>query len=267
MIRVKMLGLVLVAVFAISALAASAASAAGGPDWWVKKSTLLPEKLAAGNSAGIESTGVPVEFKLKTTIKGVTGTIKCKVLKVTAGELIGGVPGTDKNTNEFTECKGEGFAALCEVKSATGVKEVIGPFGVKTTLVFLEEVEEKRLHALDRFLPEAGTTFVSFKLAGGFCPNVGEVHVKGCVLAELWQGGAVAAEKALAKEDELNFPEPPIEKYELWNGTAFEKLTCPLKSQFQAEAEQPATQVGRVKTGFTAAAKTLGFEEAGWIKE
>lgn len=263
MLRARTLGIALVAVFAISAFAASAASAAGGPDWYVKQSGVTG-KLASGKVAGIESTGVPVEFKLKTKIKGVTGTIKCKVLKVTAGEIDGGVPGTDKNVNEFTECKGEGFAALCEVKSATSVKEVIGPFTVKTTLVFPEGVVT---HADDRFLPATGSTFVTFKLAGSLCPNVGEVHVKGCVLAELWQGGVVAGEKVLAKENELNFPEPPIEKYEVWNGTAFEKAICKLTSQFQSEEEQPSTQVGRVKTGFTPTAKALGYEEAGWIKE
>ena len=260
--RLKVMGLALVAVFAISAMASATASASG-PLWWVKKSG-VSKRLAAGESAGIESTATPVEFKLKTSIKGTTGVIKCKVLKVTGASIIGGSPGTDKNTNEFTECKGEGFAALCEVKSATGVKETIGPFGVNTTLVFAEGV---RNHALDRFLPEAGNTFVSFELQGGFCPNKGKVHVEGCVLAELWQNGAASASGALAKENELEFPATPIEKYEVENGNVFEKKTCKLTSKFEAEAAEPATQVGRVKTGYTAAAKAEGFEEGGWIEK
>jgi hypothetical protein len=265
MARIRILGLCLVAVFALSAVAAATASAVGGPIWIVKKSGVT-EELAAGKTVGVESTSTPVEFKLKTTIKGITGTIKCKVLVVSAAELIGGKPGTDKNVNEFKECKGEGFAALCTVSSATGVSGVIGPFGVKTTLVF--PAGGARALALDRFLPEAGTEFVKFKLSGGLCPDVGTVNVKGCVLAEVWQGGASAASGALAAENELEFPATPITAYEIWTGSAFKSETgCSLTSQFGTETPSASTQVGRVKVGFTAAAKTAGYEQSGWRKE
>jgi hypothetical protein len=249
-------------VFALSAAVAASASASG-PLWYVKKAGLA-ERLPVGTSVGVESTGVVVEFKLKTSIKATTGVIKCSVLTVSSATITGASPGTDKSTEEFSKCKGEGFAALCEVKSATGVKEVIGPFNVATTLVFQEGV---RNHALDRFLPEAGTTFVSFELAGTLCPNKGKVHVEGCVLAELWQAGAASTSGALAKENELNFPEPSLEKYEIENGSVFESKTCKLTSKFEAEAGTAATQVGRAKLGLTAAAKTAGYEEFGWIEK
>jgi hypothetical protein len=263
MTRIKIAGLCLVAVLMMSAVAVeSAAAAEGGPLWYVKKSG-TKETLALGVEVGIESSGTPEEFHLETTVKGTESTIKCKVLDETNAALIGGNPGTDKATVEFKECSVEGIGGVvCSVESATHVAKVIGPFNVVTTLVF---PKGNRKRALDRFLPASGETFVNFITSGTFCPFKGTIHVKGCVLAELWQGGAIAASGALAKENELNFPKPALTEYEIFEGGTFKEKACKLTSQFEAEAEQPAIQRGRVKLAFTTAAKAKGYEEGGWI--
>jgi len=263
MTRIKIAGLCLVAVLMMSAVAVETAAAAeGGPLWYGKKSGTT-ETLALGVTVGIESTGTPEEFHLETTIKGTESTIKCKVLNETNAALIGGNPGSGYATVEFKECSVEGIGGVvCSVESEAKVAKVIGPFRVVTHLVFPRSVRNR---ALVLFWPFSGSTFVTFKTAGTLCPFKGNVHVKGCTLAELWQGGAASSSGVLNKENELNFPKTPVEEYEIFEGGAFKAKECKLTSQFEAEAEEKAIQRGRVSLGFTAPAKTKGYEEGGWI--
>lgn len=261
--RIKIAGLCLVAVLAMSAVVATTALAAGGPLWYGKKSG-TKETLALGNTVGIESTATPEEFHLETTIKGTESTVKCKVLHETGAALIGGTPGTGYATVEFKECTVEGLGGVvCKVESETKVKEVIGPFRITTILVF---PKGSRLSGLVLLLPFSGTTFVNFITSGTFCPFKGTIHVRGSLLAQLWQAGVLSKSGGLAETNELNFPAKPIEEFEVFEGGSFKTGTSHLKSQFESEAEEPAIQRGRVTLGYTSAAKAKGYEEGGWLE-
>jgi hypothetical protein len=97
--RFKTLGMVIVAVFAISAVASASASAACTKNCWKVGGAILP----AGEEAALKG-----EASGSYTLTGkafgfIEISITCKKA-ATTGSLIGGEPGTDTATIKYTEC-------------------------------------------------------------------------------------------------------------------------------------------------------------------
>lgn len=176
--RLRILGLALVAVFAMSAVAVSSASAAkNGPHWWVceKDATgLFSNSECSTSGTGWESkeltTGTrKITFTSgETKLKTASDLIVCKKDKGT-GEIIGGWPGTDKATITFEECKvTKPFS--CEVKNAGGTFGTIITT-VNTELVYTgtktqAEKEEPPLGILFKTTSSANKLFVELEFSG-----------------------------------------------------------------------------------------------------
>lgn len=269
--RVKHLLVAMLAVFAFSAVAAGAAQAAGGPVW-ITKNTILPKKIKSESLAG-----------KKFTLTG-PANVECQKEKDT-GELIGGNPGTDKTTVTFSECSLEGkkvsecsATGLGEVKESGIIKTI-----AKTVLVYPEGKAPNKEDAWDAFFSEAtNNVFAEFTLEGpsSGCGLVNKVKVtveaegtevelptfkekrKCGVLAEVGKVAsgvfATTASGVMATEGGLNFPKPALTKAEMWNGTAFVKLTCGLHVKTSAGLSGVGTEVGLSKV------ETEPAEEFGW---
>jgi len=252
--RTKILGLVLVAVFAMSAVAASAASAETfeGPSWIVNKARLVNP-----NTKNFTSKGK--NFKLVVSKLGIT--ILCK--KVTnKGKIIGSAAkmvGTDEAEVTFMECSveetaGKGCVVSSETKKVTSAAGTIGPITVLTELVSLSKPPVTK--AGDLFIEDEETTggkkeFVTVVLKS--CTKAtlnGKYNVTGSVVGEL---GKYKEEKEmgtfeLAKANEeaktgvLNFPATEITKVWKW-----EKATETYKetSIGLLFGENPATLIGQ----------------------
>jgi hypothetical protein len=103
MLKVRVVLLALVAVFVASVAASAVAQAQTGPVWHVNGS-----KLEAGKTKAITDKNVAgKEAKLAGEIAGAKVVILCATVKST-GILIGGNPGKDQETIEFSNCKVEG---------------------------------------------------------------------------------------------------------------------------------------------------------------
>jgi hypothetical protein len=154
---VKRIGMVLVAVFALSAVAATAASATEGPFWRVNGKTL-----AAGESRLLLATASK-EFTLEAKNAGVK--IVCKGLRLpTSGqmEIIGqgaGNGGISKEVIEFTTCVVEGNGAGCTVPG--GVIKTVPVFNL---LGYSNAAKTGGVLVL--FEPEIGSTFVHIPFSG-----------------------------------------------------------------------------------------------------
>jgi hypothetical protein len=182
MMRLRILGLALVAVFAVTAVAASSASAAkNGPHWWgceeVASGKFLDsecsmagagkwekKELLAGEKRAITFTSG--ETKLVTK----AATILCKKDKGT-GEIIGGWPGIDKAAIEFEECEVEGLK--CEAKTKGGTKKGVISVNVNTELVYVgtkvqAEEEKPPLGILFKTVAAKNKIFVELEF-GGIC--------------------------------------------------------------------------------------------------
>jgi hypothetical protein len=177
--RIRIIGLALVAVFAMSAVAATAAQAMpptpGGPIWLVGCHKVLAANKPLSRWEDAACTKLKAEggfdFRLfpgetqaitsknvGTFTLGVPGLInmECKS-ETNTGELIGGNPGTDKSTITFSECTQEGKPE-CHATGAGEAKESgIIKFSVYTVLVYPKGKAEKPEEALDAVGP-VGTT-------------------------------------------------------------------------------------------------------------
>jgi hypothetical protein len=174
---IKLLGLCLVALFAVCSIAAAEASAAediykvGG------------EKIEAGETIEIEASAkteftlTAEETILETKIKAI---IKCKKLKLNAGEhpeIIGGVPGTSaKEKIEFEECSATLGGVKCEkvtVESALANNE----------LVKIISPSSKAGDLATLFTPASGKVFMTAKLTKCGIFGSHEAKVEGTTVA------------------------------------------------------------------------------------
>ncbi len=234
-------------------------------------------KLLAGETRATKSVNVSATFKLNGAVK-----IECK--KVTnTGLLIGGNPGTDSTKIIFTECSIAGkTVAECGAKglkpiAATNAGEVI--VGALTVLAYPNEKAGSEEASLDAFAPEGEAAnpnlYVEFELTGTNCAllknqkirvnAIGtEIEINGkkrkCgVLAQVGEisGTSFRSTKSgeSGVEGALNFPEPFIEKAELWEPipAAFKAITCKLEADSAA-----AEEVGLAKV------ETNPAEKFGW---
>jgi hypothetical protein len=266
MSRIKIMGLALVAVFAMSAIAASSASAAKtGPHWWVcekdptgkfensecnKSGTGWESKeLAAG-----ETRKITFKNNGNTKLKTASDLIECEKAEQTGteNEIIGGSPGTDKAKIKFTKCTVVKPNLGCEVRSVQ-TPEV--PFGtievaVNTELVYTgtkKQAEEEKppLGILFKTTAKGAKTFVELEF-NGLCAlagtkkiveATGEEHGPGTV----GKGGVVC--KSVEKIEEYKFAhelecvEKEQTKFFYWEGGTLKEGKAGLKLGTE-EAEQ-----------------------------
>jgi hypothetical protein len=168
-----MIGLALVAVFAMSAVAAASALAVNGPYYKVAGA-----RLGSGSTHPVK-VKASVEYKLKGTIFGVTVTTKCKSLTLNPGAVIVGsavgTAGSSKEILEYGECSVENNGSSCKVeKSEVKTKEVTN------TLAYSSSAKTGKL--LTAFVPVSPNVFVTIKYEGT-C-NTKEVTVEGSAVAE-----------------------------------------------------------------------------------
>ena len=255
--RFRIVGLCLVAVFAMSAVAASSASAAKtGPHWWVC------EKLTGGifsnsecttSGTGWESKELlagenrPIKFTSGVTkLKSGSDVIECKKDKGT-GELRGGWPGTDKATITFEECKVT-KPISCEVKNAGGVFGTIA-VSVNTELVYSgtkKQAEEEKppLDVLFKTTKAKEKLFVKLELKGTLCPatlNVnatGEEHGPGIEGIAGVDCEIVEPAEAYKFTHEINCPEKPSGKFFYWEGGVLKEGKYGLELETVGVAEQ-----------------------------
>ena len=159
MMRIRIAGVILTAVFVVSAVAAASASAEA---WFVEKNA------AFGTTPLSEKTKVTTKFTLG--FKKGAVEISCTKLADVGGSITEGSTAAVKSL-KFTGCKVV-TPKKCNVESVPGaVKGTIETGEVAATLLAGPKVE---------FKPKTGINFTEFKLAGTGCGVVaGKFNVKG----------------------------------------------------------------------------------------
>jgi hypothetical protein len=221
--RLRIIGVGLAALFAMSAVLVSSALAAStnNPQW------KLCEEVAAGTgkftnsactTAGVGSWEFntlkagqehPLEGRQNGTQTLVvksgsnTSTIKCNKMTLNSGKVLGSnapEPGTAEATLAYRECEEEGNKT-CEINKEAGGSAKITTHALKAKLVYSSLIgaeKENEAETDTLFEPKEGTTFVALEL-GAACKVKGINSFEGKVLAE-----NIHAAEHLA-EHELNF--------------------------------------------------------------
>jgi len=204
--RIRILGLALVAVFALSAVVAVAAQATEAPFYKV-----AGKRLESGKTEEISSHAGTGGFTLTATGK----VVKCSTLTNNAGATaIGsnaGVPGTSSETLEFSGCTVTGNGEPCKVTEP-----------IKTTALKNElALNEGLTSIVVEFKPSTGTEFATLKFTGTGC-EVAETKVTiaegSAGIGQAFSGGKlveVGKEPAEAKDGEINFPTTAIKVIDL----------------------------------------------------
>jgi len=233
--RTKILGMALVAAFAMSAVASATASALNNPQWQICEKTGGPlnSECTAGSSGQFEgvllttgskevtATQVGVQ-KLSNPTSGLV--IVCQTLKLKAGATIIGhaapAAGTSAETIEYGECEVEGFPN-CLINGKKSASLTTLP--LTDTLVFQTKAaaEGQTSPTLTLFEPTTPKLFIEFTLSGT-CPVTGAVKVEGAVLVENVNG------QNYATSHTLNAPATSITKYFVNNGATTEEKTAKL---------------------------------------
>jgi hypothetical protein len=170
--RFRTIGLALLAVFALSAVAASAAQAVTAPFF-----TIGGTRLVAGKTHNFDSRALPggEGFTLSTPTLGIK--ITCTSLNVLKGVLLGsnaGLPGKDDEIAQFTGCTVTGAGTGCTVKE---------PIETNPLTSELVEIDGTKEPLGEEFKPTTGTTFTAVHFVGAECA-VAEGVVEGEVAAQ-----------------------------------------------------------------------------------
>jgi hypothetical protein len=215
--RTRVLGLCLVAVFAMSGLVVAQASA-NEFIWKVNGSKLEGEKT---KELTTKAKGAQV---LKAEVLGVPVEISCTTVSTAGAKIIGGTPGTSSETVEYKGCT-VAKPSGCKIKG-----EAITTKALKDEIV--EGVGTSAGKGLIFFAPKEGTTFAEPKLEGGFfCLSVA---VKGSVLAE-----------AVSQKEEKETGEL---KFEPANGKEYKNSKGETKKAGLTVSGNPSTVTGTVET-------------------
>jgi hypothetical protein len=165
--RVKILGVALAAVFAMSAITATASLAAE----YIFK--VNGAKLEAGQTREVTSKAKK-EFVLEGEVLGVKAVTKCKKEKLNAAEkpvIVGGIPGkSEKEKIEFSECSATVGGVACKSVTVENVP-------TNNEIVTIVKPAAKAGKLATKFTPSAGTKFteIKFKECGGFGSPTAEV--------------------------------------------------------------------------------------------
>jgi len=215
--RLTMIGVALVAVFAMGAIFSASASATSAPFWSINGT-----RLAEGKTHFITAKAVSSSLSLSVAANGVV--ITCKKFKLKEGSLLGSSetnPGTNDEVVVFEECKleaGNGGPTECKLEPTT-----LTTNSLKSELV--ERVAAPKI-LLTEFFPAKGA-FITLKFTGSKCTST-STAVEGAVAAEVKTpaGGTLELGQTAiqATSWNLNFPTTPIKKIILVKaGTAEEK--------------------------------------------
>jgi hypothetical protein len=218
--QVKVLGLAMLAVFALSAITATAAQAKGGPFFKIKGTRL---------TASTEEFTAKHQKDFVLTATGVT--LTCKKLKVEAGAEIIGSSGLNSSTNKevivFEECSLAGNGPNCKLAAAD--KGIIKTEALKSTLDYPKKVPAGGDILLVLFQPETGSGFVKIKVEPGAekgCTVEGTLAVEGSTLGFLQNENhemfELKVNTTATKELLVHFPSKASESCTESNGT----ITC-----------------------------------------
>src|SRR5580692_10774804 len=171
--RFRLIGVALLAVFALSAVVATVAQAEEAPFWTVGGS-----RLKGGQTHDISAKAFSANLKLSTPEDGVT--VTCSKVKLNVGVILGsepGEPGKNDEVAEFTECKVEGNDKNCTL--------LIPIITEPLTSELVENVESKKVgkKLLVEFFPTTGTNLATLRFSNE-C-NTKETKVTGKVAAEV----------------------------------------------------------------------------------
>jgi hypothetical protein len=265
--RIRLIGLVLVAVFAMGAVAAASASATE-PIWTVPCHKVIAANAGKGEYGNSTCTtlGGSKEFSKKLLVgekeafeskqegvqilKAVGITIEC-TKEVDSGFLIGGKPGTDETSAKYT---------VCTNNAGCTITEPIELIKIPTTLVWKEKAGGK---VLDLFTPKENI-FTTITLSK--CTNIalnGSHKVEGQALAEVLNE-KMEPVNALAMPPEeflkgyLNFPCPPLKEYWTKDEPSREQHTTTTGSPVFKPLKflgEPAEYCGKIQVFLTAGGK------------
>jgi hypothetical protein len=200
--RIRILGVALVTMFALSAVVAVAAQATEAPYY-----KIAGTRLGSGSSSEISS-----HAKTEFTLTAVGTSIKCKSLSNSAGsKIIGsaaGVPGTSTETLSFSSCSvsGNGSGAGCTtITEPITTEPLVNELALSNPLGSLV-VELK---------PATGTLFATFTFPAGctFTSTKVAIAEGSAVVGQILQQGTLStASKPLteAVDDEISFPSERI---------------------------------------------------------
>jgi hypothetical protein len=210
--RLKIVGMALVAVFAISAVvvAPAFASSTTNPSWYVAGTKLT-------GTENIEAKAVTTQELTSSAAK----TISCKKVALNTGaahfiENMGSplFGGEDKETLTYSECTYP--ESGCHVKNKGGTNGTIVTDALTSLLAYKTEAEAekeevKKGTTLTVFKPASGSTFVEIEFEGSGCPIITSASVEGSVAVE--NDGEVGTEPgAEATTHEITAPSTLIKK-------------------------------------------------------
>jgi hypothetical protein len=260
--RTRLIGLALMAVFAMSAVAVSSASAAkNGPHWWVceKGGTTFKNNLCTESGTGpfgekelVSGETRTLKFKSGITkLKTTAATIECKTDKGT-GNIKGGWPGTNEGTIEFEGCTAKSGTEECKVMSEGLKVEGLIKVEVNSELVYTgteaQAIAEKPpLGVLFKTKSSTNKTFVKLVFVGGAkCTELngpvtatGEVHGPGIAGVAGVVCNIVEKAEEYAFTHEIECPEVAKKTFFYWEGGVLKQGKAGLEFK-----SLPATQIG-----------------------
>jgi len=226
--RIRIVGLSLLAVFALGAIASTVAQAAEAPFWSIES-----KRLASGETTGVNATQISA-YTL--TASGIE--IKCAKSSVVSGATLNGSnagePGTSREKITYSECTVATNGTECKVGHNGNGEIQTEP--LINELVYDAGSKESKSVAVE-FTPETGNvlskiTFFSGGTTGPCSPvSAGLLAVEGQVAAQVW-GGKTATEfllelgkaPVLGTVGSIKFPSPAIKSIILFKaGTGTQK--------------------------------------------
>jgi hypothetical protein len=198
MVRIRMAGLIIMALLAMSAIVATAAQAVEGPYF-----NVAGKRLGAG-----ETREVLAKVSKPYVLKFSGAEVKCTAQKLASGaKIIGasaGNPGLTEQTVKFEGCGVTGNGPGCEVKG--------GGFQTPPLLLTKGYSGNRAGKVLGILKPKSGGAFATVQFVGSGC-TVPSATVEGQIAGEAIVGGTpieVGKEPPEAKSGELAFPSTPI---------------------------------------------------------
>jgi len=238
--RFRMIGVALLAVFALGAVAASASAetapyfTVGGTRLVAGKTHNLAARVYKGNS-----------FTLTNADESVV--ITCTALKTNGGVLLGSNAGEPGKANQITEFSG------CKLESGNGAPTcTLEKTTITTNEIVSEQVEnvvnsKNGGQLLEEFRPAGKSGFVTIKFAGGAACTVEETIVSGSTVAEVLTDPAegkieLGQAPTQATSVLLKFPSTPITKVWLISNGAG-KIAKTGQVSFGVESVQTGTSL------------------------
>jgi len=207
--RAKTMGVVLLALFAFSAIAATAAQAEEAPFWSIQGT-----RLAAGKTFELTA-----KAKTNQTLTAAGITITCTALALKEGAVLlgsnAGEPGRSDEIIKYTGCKVAGNGEPCEV--ATPGKEEVVTEALTNELAYASN--KKSL--VVEFKPIKGTILSKLKFSGSGCKET-ETSVHGVAVAKALTEAEVLLElpNAVAQATSFLLKIEPTVKTKIWLITA-----------------------------------------------